>query len=347
MAAALRRLPVGALGACLLVGLIHVVVSGWVVPHPVARESLRRKVIALTEHDRPSLLIAGDSRAERTLMPEVIAAHVGMPPSSVVNIAFRSCDSSATLAAYREFSGRFATAPIMLISVSLFSVNDTANTHPYIRDEILWAIGLVDRMRLVSMKEAVKTSFLAERELLYQYLVGRPRVPCSDPVPERGFLGKTEVGCVNTTSEWFERTRSTVLVYPTPVIDGIRWRQLEADLQSLIQAGAQVVVLDAPEHPAFLQAIAGTAMGAATAAFHRQLGDLCERMRVPILRYGPDWLGARDPDTLFWDALHLNCQGAAVFSEMVGPDLNALVQSGRLRRPQGAKIKIRNARAGR
>ena len=73
----ISRLPTGALAAALFVGLCHLVVSVWIVPHPIAREALRNKIITLTEHHRPSLLIVGDSRAQRLLPPLLRALQKG------------------------------------------------------------------------------------------------------------------------------------------------------------------------------------------------------------------------------------------------------------------------------
>jgi len=332
MTAIVRRLPAGALFACLFVGLIHIVVSGWVVPHPVARESLRQRVIALTEHARPSLLIAGDSRAENNIMPGVVAAQVGMPIESVVNVAMVACESSAVLAAYREFSERFAHEPIVVISVSLFSVNDRVTVPGYLNDEVLWSIGLVDRLRLAPLKRALSSTLLPERELKRR-IAGWFRRSSPRAVPEQGFMGLAGDRCVDVTPETVRDCirRINRGWFNDPVIDGIRWRQLEADLRSLIQAGVQVVIFDAPEHPAFPQGTDGTDNGAANARFHEQLIGLCHRIDVPILCYGTDWFGDRDPDALYYDLLHLNRRGAALLSERVGQDLSILMQSGRLR----------------
>ena len=40
-----RKLPMGGLLACLLIGFIHIILALWVFPEPVARATLRHKVI--------------------------------------------------------------------------------------------------------------------------------------------------------------------------------------------------------------------------------------------------------------------------------------------------------------
>lgn len=333
--AILSRLPTGALAAVLFVGLFHLLVSVWIVPHPIAREALRNKIVALTEHHRPSLLIAGDSRAQRHLIPEVVADQLGLTPDNVVNIASASCESPVVVAAYREFAGRFTSAPIMVISVSIYSINDRANEPSALSKESLWSLGLVDRLRLATLPRALAAIFLPEREL-YRRLVIRPREPSPAAVPERGFVGIAEDRCIDSTPEGLRPAITYVnrVWFNNAEIDGVRWRQLQADLHNLIDAGVQVVIMNSPDHPAYLQAIAGTSMDTANTEFRRQLSDLCQRLNVPLLHYDADWANGCDPDTLFYDVLHLNRRGAAILSERVGRDINDLIRSGRLRLPQ-------------
>ena len=109
---------------------------------------------------------------------------------------------------------------------------------------------------------------------------------------------------------------------------------MEEDLHELVAAGVQVVMLDSPEHPAFRAYIADTSAGTANAKFHDQLRDLCASLDIPLLHYDATWCGARNPNTLFCDPLHLNRRGAAVLSERVGRDVKELLESGRLRSPE-------------
>ena len=243
-------------------------------------------------------------------------------------------ESSAVLAAYREFFERFASKPIVVISVSISSVNDSVILQGYLNDEVLWSVGPLDRLRLAPLKRALGCTFLPERELQRRLAAcfRKPRLPA---VAQRGFVGLTNDHRVDSTPGAVQDCVSRIDRgwFNQPVIDGVRWRQLEADLLSLIRAGAQVVVLDAPEHPAFLQCIAGTGNGVANTRFHEQLRVLCQRNDIPILRYRTEWHGHRDPDALYHDLLHLNRRGALLLSERVGRDLAVLLQNGRLRLP--------------
>ncbi|MCP4590300.1 MAG: hypothetical protein GY842_06130 [bacterium] len=325
------RAPHGVLAAVVMVVLTHLVVVMWLAPHPVARTSLRQKVIALTEDSAPVLLMAGDSRAEWNLDPRIVAAALRIDPMASVNIGCRACEHSTVLAAYREFADRFADAPIMVLSVSLFSVNDRANQPLYLPDEALWSMGTLERLRLTSLKRVIKSAFLPERAL-YRQLVEHVQDKNPPPVKRRGYAHVREGRQVDSSPAEVRRVLSLIEPewFNDPVIDGTRWQLLEIDLQALCDAGVQVVILDAPEHPAFVQAISGTPPGEANVRFHRKLTRLGERMGIPVLSYGTAWYGEQNPDTMFCDLLHLNANGAALFSERVGRDLEILIEGGAL-----------------
>jgi hypothetical protein len=334
------RLPAGALWACVLIGLVHLLVAKWIVPYPVAREALRDKIVALTEGGRPALLIAGDSRAERHVIPDVVAAKVGTAPAAVANIAASACESSAVLAAYREFTNRFAPAPVMVISISLFSVNDRANSYPSLNNEVLWSLGLTDRVRLGGIREAVQATFLPEREL-YRRLLGRALHEHVTAVPGRGYLEVSASSCLDTSTGIAANALAYIdrVWFNSAVVDGVRWRLLQTDLQTLLDLGVQVVVLDVPEHPALARAFAGTPLAEPHAQFHGNLVTLCRQMGVPLLRYPTDWYGAQNPDLLYYDPMHLNRRGAELLSERIGVDLAALLHDGTLRLPaEGAAL---------
>jgi len=309
---------------------VHLLVSRVLVPRPVARDFVRHKVMALTATGRARVVIAGDSRAERHIVPDVIAGQLGLPADDVINIARPACESSGVLAVYREFADRFCPSPIMLISVSMFSVNDRENEDMHLNDAVLWSVGLVDRFRLVRPQRALLATFLPERAL-YRQIRDRLRPP-RGTVPERGFRGFY----AKPSREVFEGWVSYWALHrdDPAEIAGVRWRQLRRDLESLKAAGVQFVLLDSPESPCFLDMVAGSRRGEVEAEFSRRLADLCREMDIPLLSYDTTCFDVADPGCYFRDSIHLNAAGARVFSEIVGRDLHRLVGSGRLRMPE-------------
>ncbi len=346
------RLPLGALAAGLVVGLIHVL-AGLAYPEPIARDSLRDKVLTLTAGGRPSLLVAGDSRAASQVIPEVLAGVLGVAGSEVVNIGTPAGEPAVALAAYREFAPRFSHRPIMLLSVGIWSVNDCLHEGVFLGNETLWSLGFIDRWRLTSGAHAIRAVFLPERAcaagLIRRCWPDEPpdpvtRLILSGVMPggmvfgrapasmcDRGYVRVTED--VTADPEGFARTTRGVanLWYIGARLDGIRWRLFEANLDRLLADGVQVVLLDTPQHPAVLAALEGTSGAEAADRFHRQLVEVGERKGVPLLSYDGQVFEGRCQDRLFGDASHVNAAGATILSERIGRDLRALIDAGRLR----------------
>lgn len=338
MARVTRRLPMGAVSAVAIMVAFHVIVATWVYPRPAARMDLYRKTAILTDRFRPSVVVAGDSRAESGIVPKLVAPLLGLSDDRVINIAVGAGDTASAAAAARKFAGRFASSPIMVLGVSISKVNDNAPN--WKSDELLWSLGFADRVRLVSWRRAVASCVLPEKTL-YHRLTGWPRpskfttsqgiFPTYASVDERGYHRNPTLPArlLDNTCRSHHR-----IWYRDADIDGIRWRQLEADVHELLASGVQAVLLHPPLHPAFEACIESDPVSAAvTARYHRKLDALCHRAGIPLLRYGNEILVGADPGVYYDDPLHLNRRGAEILSLHVGRDLAGLVESGVLKRP--------------
>jgi len=122
---------------------------------------------------------------------------------------------------------------------------------------------------------------------------------------------------------WFDR----------PKYDGVRWRLFVDGVQRLRELGAQLVILDPPAHPDFVDGIAGSPMGKTNDRFHAQLAEFCKRNGVPLVRFTAEGLDAADPTSSFVSLMHLNRTGANRLSGLVADELVALIDAGTLRVP--------------
>lgn len=328
------RLPWGGLFACFYIAVGHVIVSTLVYPHPVAREPMRSKVMALTQHRRPCVLVAGDCRAVFQIRPDILADQIGLPDSAVINIATPGQTPAAILAAYREFAARFQPNPVVVVSISVSLVNDTVAAISR-TNELLWSLNPLDRLSLVSPREALTATFLPEWTLFKRIQSRiRPNADGWHPVgsapfldngfqiredPPRGFGPEAlEEGINNFKRHWVARPR----------LDGIAFKQMQNDLRTLKKSGVQLVILDTPLHPALTKALRGTPDGQTYQVFRRRLAHAFRQMKIPILAYTYDIFDRREPDLLFHDVTQLNPTGAALLSVRVGQDLRALFDEG-------------------
>lgn len=352
------RAPKAALLSVPLAGAIHLAMVLLAGPHPVPQRMLRQKAATVLRQRQPSVVALGDSRATYQICPEAVEAVMRENKFDLVNLSIENGDSSAALAVYRAFAHRFAPRPLVLLSVSFWSINDR---HPSAGgSELLASLAFGDRWRLSGWKAAWSSVFTPERSLVDGWVsvfAGAPR----DVVGERGFR-RLDAAFDGGTSpariekEWLRIQRTWFL---DPVIDGVRWRQTVKDIRSLHELGAQIVLIDAPFHPVLEQRLAGTPNGQLLRRFQENLDALAARLGIPVLRYTSADLerenaraGAslmtptldRDGSSsqslegpcpsavalLFYDLLHLNERGAVVLSHRVGEDLQALLAEGRV-----------------
>jgi len=328
------RLPAGGLYALLFITLVHLLISHEVVPEPLAAQPLRARVLTLTRTVRPCLIVAGDSRAQVHVRPDVLATHFNLPTGATVNIGMPACGPSAVLAAYRELRDRFAPHPLMILSVSFYCVNDGVQDDLFIRDESVWSMNFAQRIGMLPLERALASVFLPERALLQALTNGR-HVPGDRVVKEGGFVAKPAGGADGFSHQAVSEQLQGVAVgwFGTPQIDGFRWHRFVKDLQELRDLGVHVVLLDGPVHPSFWEGIADTPRYAAYKRFRAKLAALGQRLDMPVLEYDGEVLHGLDPDQAYFNLTHLSRTGATRLSEQIAADLRDLIDRGQITPP--------------
>ncbi|GIK16695.1 MAG: hypothetical protein BroJett003_16590 [Planctomycetota bacterium] len=241
-----------------------------------------------------------------------------------MNLAGDHGDVPSALALYRQVGPRLQTPPTILLSLSFWSIND-ANPDP-LGNELLASLTFKERKSLVGFGRALLTPFLTERSLIERWTL-----PLHKPLPpevlgESGFvpLDPSFDGATSGARVEKELARLMRTWFHAPRVDGVRWSRTAADVRTLRAAGAPLVIIDAPLHPALLDRLEAEGLMSALDAFRARIDALGEELGMPVLRYDAADLNARDPTPLFFDLLHLNADGARRFSRIVGEDLRRL-----------------------
>ena len=327
LAGVARRLPAGGVYAFVFIVLIHAFFSLVAYPHAVARPDLRRKVLALTGDHHPALVFAGDSRAECQIDPGVVAGAMGLEERDIVNIGVEAGDSAMVLAAHREFADCFAPGTILVMSVSAHFVSDRGELHDFYNAEYYWSLGVLPRFSSLSVGDAVRSTFTPER-LLSNRINSYLNPPKPDAPWSAGGYRALDGPPVELPDEGYPKTVARLDRWRYFTVGercSAPWLRFQADLEQLHSAGVQVVVLDTPEHPAFLASLLGTAEGDNYARFRSMLTRFCREMNVPLLQYTTEDLDLSNVDESFWDGVHLNAIGAELLSKRVGTDLGTLL----------------------
>lgn len=316
-----RRLPWGAIAAVGILGVVHLA-AVLVCREPVARPVLRSKFRQLTQAD-PRVVLIGDSRMKSGVQPALIERSLGLPSSSVVNLAESACDSPAITAAWKEFAPRLGHASLIVLNVSFFAVNDNATD--ILGDELLWDMSWADRLSTLATTRAVASVFLPEK-MLWQRFISLGSWAQSE-YRLGGFDSSPATENVQSWSADQRRQRIEALRqwwYTDPKIDGVRWQSLAGTLELLSKSKHELVVLLMPEHPIFVEAIKGTAAGIADQEFRSRVHALCEQRGLRCLDYDAGCLRPGESDLLFSDLVHLNRHGAEAFTPVLAGDLMRL-----------------------
>lgn len=283
-------------------------------------ENLVEKVYGLlVEPGRaPAVIIAGDSRAERQVIPDVIRRELGM---DAVNVAVGGGELVSVAKVLKQ-NGLGATKPLLIISTTMFQVNDGAVAHDTISMDCLTAMRWVDqiaicRERLPEM--AYRKIRMYRRCLAMKFGLSSVRVK---QFAEDGFLGIE--GTVDASGMAAHPERIKHPWYQDLDLEGRKWRVFRAALAEIAASGSQVLLFNGPSSPAWQQLSRDTFMDAAEEQYSQMLQrEVAQYPNVYFLDFRNGWIDDF-PDESFYDIQHLNRTGAARFSVILCDEVKRL-----------------------
>ena len=250
-----------------------------------------------------SVLIAGDSRAQRQLVPAVFEAR----GEKAVNVATNAQDL-VTFANALDRYGLPASVKVLLISTSVFQVNDGAIGGGFISTACLLNMTPRERTRVYLDRLGSPWS-----PLVFNFADGPPAPMSEAERREQGFLGIDKTlelplpRVLLNEHPWYRNVR----------LDGARWRIFQQAIARVAATGREVVLIQPPVSPAWRAYTAGTFVEQAELTYAKMLaaaGAAWPRVRVLDFYTTLDSrLGNRE----FYDIQHLNRRGATLFSAMV------------------------------
>ena len=330
--AGLGRLPWGFLGAVAIILTVHLSVTA-MFPQPVAGSFIRKQAWTGLKAGTPAIIIAGDSRMQLGVNPDRLSERLTLPPGTTLNLAQPLGDSTTSLSAYRTFASRFAPRPVLLLGVSLFSINDGSSE--MFSEEFMRSRSLRDRVRIVRTAEAIAAEFLPEKGL-WELSIS----PITEVCPTQAVRYVPPIPASWNVGTWKPRQTAAKMQwvwdnwFAEPNLDGIRWDKLVADINDLQALGAQVVIVDMPVHPMVCRELAKHRFDQVFKRFHAKLDQFCDQARIPLLRYEIADSEPAHPDAIFMDLTHLNEAGAAIVTDRMAGDLARLIADGRIQLPR-------------
>lgn len=284
---------------------------------PLDRDFARKVYNLLVAPKRtPRILITGDSRAERQMIPEVFQQQLGV---DAVNVALRSGELISIVKIFQKY-GILETKPILVISATIFQVNDGAVDHDTIGLDSVMAMRWIDQVVLFRKKlpEMAYRKIQAYADCLEAAL--RDTDIREKRYPEDGYVGidRNVDASVNLADyidldpdkmkhPWYQDLR----------IDGKRWQVFREALDRLAESGSPIIIINPPSSPLWQEFSEGSFIDAAERQYSQMLDREAARYpNVYFLDMHSGWRGAFT-NAMFYDIQHLNRTGGTKLSQML------------------------------
>lgn len=283
----------------------------------VMNNALEGKICELDSvYGSAGIVIAGDSRAQYHLVPEIFEKSLGR---ETVNIGAIPGDLITLYNAIRKYPRLLSKANLLIISIGIYQINDGGldyycfSTAAFANFGILEQWGLYG-MRLNELQEKYREVFRVYRMQEWE----RQRFCCGDywsseyfAVAQKGFVGIPGVwdrnldGKLNTNPWYFGLD-----------IHGYRWKQFRETLRKFNDLRIPIVLYQSPYSPTWL----GSPLSADNVAAEREFGKMmmAETAGMGNIHFLDFFTSRNDSlsDSLFFDSAHLNTRGAEIFSRM-------------------------------
>jgi len=270
---------------------------------------LEQKICALITHadPKPELMIAGDSRAERQVIPVQLGAALGM---KAVNVAFASSDLPLVFNALVRHAA-LVDRPMVVISTTFFQVNDGAIDHDSISMPMLLRMDWIDQFKL--FRKALP-ELIYRKAAMYATWIKACKRCKPKAIPEAGFYGvQRQLGAIDEVD--LDRYAFAHPWYQAMSFPGIKWKAFCEAMSDLASSNATIVLYNPPASPLWLHHTQGSAIDRMERAFSYMLQQ--EAMRYANVHV-IDFYG--DPpasltNAHYYDIQHVNRQGAIIFTD--------------------------------
>lgn len=268
------------------------------------------------EDNTVELIIAGDSRAERQLIPALFELELDL---KTVNIAKDVGDVVSLVYANKKYD--FADSnKIFVIGLSSLLINDGAYKNWFMSQASMTEIGLVKRILL--FKNDYIENWYRRMGLIWDDLINDKRgiilsqedvrVKYSGYMPidkqlELDKFSKNNLNPKTTKHLWYRK----------PNNDGIRKAVFEKSVEQFVKTGAKIVIIQSPMAPAWRSYVGENYMHQLELDYSKLLVELASQYEnVWAVDFYTDQPSIFT-DELFYNATHFNKTGAVTFTTAV------------------------------
>jgi len=316
-----RTLGVTAVLLVIAAGAADILLPWWLgLDREPLREDLVQKVhsLLIAPGRTPAVIVAGDSRAHRHVIPEVLRRELGV---DAVNVAVGGGELISVAKVLRR-DALTANKPVLILSATVFQVNDGATDHDTISMDCLMAMRWTDqiamfRERLPEM--AYRKIRMYKRCLSVRFGLSSVR---TKHFAEDGFMGVEGTFDISGMAAHPERIKHPW--YKDLNLNGRKWRIFQGALREIAASGCPILLYNGPSSPSWRQLSRDTFMEAAEVQYSQMLQrEVAQYPNVHFLDFHGGWLD-EFPEAMFYDIQHLNRTGAAKLTTILSNEIKRL-----------------------
>lgn len=298
----------GVLPILLIISFV-IVSNKFLQNYPLTNSMEAKSSMLHTFNDSINIIIAGDSRAEQQLIPEIIKQKTGF---NTINIAIGAGDLITTSYALDSYN---STKNIFIISASSFQINDGA-IEGYISLKSFQLLTFSETYNLFSKNRDEYFSLQKDlwKNIIKQNLGIRSTSYDDEVIKNFGFLGFKDTLFIDNKK--IKRKINSHPWYKNINNDGARWRIFKDALNKLGKTNNLIIIYQPPVSPIFKKTITNS-IDTAEKQYSKKLELLCNQYEnIKFYDFYNHEIELLD-DSMYSEPQHLNVNGAKIFSTII------------------------------
>lgn len=284
-----------------------------------------RSLLLCEDGNEVDVILCGDSRAERQLVPDVVERMTGL---SAVNVATKGLDLVTIANCFKKYSILQRRDSIFVISASIFQVNDGAVGEGYTTPACIFNLKWTDQIRLYKKYLPYLVNKKIEYYIDYLMSNGESAGASGKDIPEKGYVGIDKAMKLENDNLNMDLNKVAHPWYKDFTFPGRKWEIFQKALEEIASHGHKVFIFAPPGCPAWLKLTEDTHFDAAEKEFAVQLAQ--EARKYENVFFLDFYSESREIFTneMFYDLQHLNRAGSIRFTEIVSERITAERRAG-------------------
>ncbi len=308
-------------GIPLLIFIILHSTSNVILEDDCLNDDIKSKIAQLPIDDsKANIIIAGDSRAEYQLIPQLITDSTHY---NVINIAVISGDIISTFYAIKKHYQ--CSKLIFVISASSFQINDGAIDKGYVSLKCFQKLTLKKRyilykdnlpelffMYLDLTKHTLSNCFNSDLKDYDQNIINKLGFH-EESGKIKQFDNEMKIKKYQAKHSWYKNISN----------DGIRWNILKEVITEMSKMNSYFIIYQPPISPYWAKVTKNTFIDDAERSYSNKMDSLLNKYST--IKYYDFYMNKIEGlnDNMYYDYQHLNKNGAIIFSNKISKILNS------------------------